>query len=88
MPSGTLAISKTRTPPVTYRVSFVPYFAVPRLGLGALTITTLDELRAFLFGIGVVGRDQEDLVRAAIRDGIAVVRDVVLTDTFISEHRL
>ena len=88
MPSGTLAISKTRTPPATYQVTFGPNFSSPQLGLGSLTVTSLEDLRSLLSSIGILGREQENVVRAAIRDNLALLRDVVLTDGFITQHRL
>lgn len=87
-PSGTLVISKTRTAPATFRVTFIPYFTSPRPVLGSLTVTTLEELRVLLTSIGVVGREQENIVRDAIRDRVGLLRDTVLTDALIERHRL
>ena len=88
MPSGTLVITTTRTSAATYRVSFVPNFSVPPVLDGEVRIRTLEALRAFLHGIGIVGRQQENVVRAAIQDAVAVLPDVILTDAFTAEHGL
>ena len=88
MPSGTLAISKTGTGPATYRMTFIPNFSDPRLGLGTLTIVTVEELRVLLTSIGIIGSDRDHAIRAVLRDNVAILRDVVLTDEFMDQHRL
>jgi hypothetical protein len=88
MPSGTLAISKTRTTPVTFEVMFVPNLAGTPLAMGLLTIESVEELRSILDAVGVDGVEQDKAVRGAIRDSVALLRDVVLTEAFIEKHRL
>lgn len=88
MPSGTLAISKTRTTPQSYILTFIPYFDGAGPPRGSLTVHTVEDLRALLSSIGVVGPFQDLAVRDAIRDAVAVVRDVVVTQAFIDKHRL
>ena len=85
--SGTLVISKTRTAPATFLVTFVPYLT-PRLAPGSLTVTTVEELRVLLTSIGVVGREQENIVRDVIPDRVGVLRDTVLTGALIERLRL
>jgi hypothetical protein len=86
--SGTLVVSKTRTAPATFRVTFIPYFNLPHLAPGSLTVTTVEELRALLTSIGVVGREQENIVSDSIGERVGVRRDTVLTGAFMERLRL
>ena len=87
MPSGTLAISKTRTTPATYELMFLANFTGSHPPLAVLTIDSLEELRSVLSNVGVESRHVDKAIRDAIRDGVALLHDVVLTDTFIAKHQ-
>ena len=88
MPSGTLAISKTRTTPATFELLFVPNFDRSGPPRGVLIVNSIEELRDVLGSVGIGPAERDKAVRDVVRDGVAVLRDVVLTDAFIARHRL
>ena len=88
MPSGTLAISKTRETPCAYEVFFIRNFGGPAPPPRSLRLENLDDLRAILTSIAIGGREQDKAVREAMCDGVALVPNVILTQAFIEAHRL
>lgn len=88
MPSGTLAISKTRETPETYEVVFIRNFGGPAPPPRSLRFKNIEDLRAILASIAIGGREQDKAVRDAIRDGVALVPNVILTEAFIEAHDL
>ena len=88
MPSGTLAISKTRTTPATFELLFVPNFNGSGPPRGGLTVGSIEELREILGSVGIGPEERDKAVREAVRDSVALLRDVVLTAAFIDRHRL
>ena len=87
MPSGTLAISKTRETPAAYEVIFIRNFdgaGPPR----PLRLGDLEDLRAILTSIAIGGRERDKAVCDAMRDGVALIPDVILTQAFIEAHSL
>ena len=88
MPSGTLAISKTRETPEAYEVVFIRNFGGPAPPPRSLRFENVEDLRAILTSIAIGGREQDKAVRDAMRDGVALVPNVILTEAFIETHRL
>ena len=88
MPSGTLAISKTRTTPASFELLFIPNFTNSGPPPGVLTVYSIEELREILGSVAIGPAQRDKAVREVARDGVALVRDVVLTDAFIARHRL
>jgi hypothetical protein len=88
MPSGTLAISKTRTTPAAFELLFVPNFDGSGPRRGVLTVDSVEKLREVLGSVGIGSAERDKAVREAIRDSVTLLRDVVLTEAFIERHRL
>jgi hypothetical protein len=88
VPSGTLAISKTRETPCAYEVVFIRNFGGPAPPPRSLRFENLEDLRAILASIAIGGRDQDKAVRDVMRDGVALVPNVILTEAFIEAHAL
>ena len=88
MPSGILAVSKTRTTPASFELLFVPNFDGSGPPRGVLTVFSIEELRNVLGSVGIGPAERDKAVRDVVRDGVGVLRDVVLTDAFIARHHL
>ena len=88
MPSGTLAISRIRESPAAYEVFFIRNFGGPGPPPRSLRFENIEDVRAILTSIAIGGREQDKAVRDAMRDGVALVPNVILTDAFLDEHRL
>ena len=88
MPSGTLAISKTRDTPTAYEVVFIRNFGGPAPPPRSLRFQNIEDLRAILTSIAIGAREQDKAIREAMRDGVALVPNVILTQAFLEAHRL
>jgi CheY-like chemotaxis protein len=86
MPFGSLAILKAPTVHESYDVVFVPYFRPPRPP-GSITLTTA-ELWSMLTSTGVGHVEARTAVDHATRDGVAFLRDVVVTRACRHRDRL
>ena len=87
MPFGSLAILKAPTAHEGYDVVFVPYFRPPRPP-GSITLTSVDELWSMLASTGVGHAEARSAVDHAMRDGVAFLRDVVVTRACRHRDRL